>query len=256
MIAVASVRQQCRRANTRRRALRCHARTLASHPMTGRSSSSSSSGVGGAGTGRYNLRARRGGRVVGVVAAAAVPERRRGLCPLLCLAEDQPEFFRVEILARLDPAARAMLWRAAPLCRAAVESSCLPRAGRLSRFSWNNQLAEEGEEVLLELRDFVGSVQLIAWAKDNGCSWNWAVCAHAADGGHLEVLKWARAHGRQWTKSALTCASAASGEGTWSLSTWSCPWDRMTCVNAAQGGHLETLAWARALGCAWWGGAG
>ena len=44
--------------------------------------------------------------------------------------------------------------------------------------------------------------------------------------GHLEVLKWARAHG--------------------------CPWDESTCVNAtyaAKKGHLEVFKWARARGC-------
>jgi hypothetical protein len=42
-------------------------------------------------------------------------------------------------------------------------------------------------------------------------------------GGHLEVLKWARAN--------------------------DCPWDFRTCAFAAKGGHLETLKWARANGC-------
>ena len=41
--------------------------------------------------------------------------------------------------------------------------------------------------------------------------------------GHLEVLKWARAHG--------------------------CPWDESTCAKAAMNGHLEVLQWARAHGC-------
>jgi len=47
-------------------------------------------------------------------------------------------------------------------------------------------------------------------------------CSFAAAGGHLEVLKWARAHGGKWEK---------------------------TCASAAWGGHLEVLQWARAQGC-------
>ena len=42
-------------------------------------------------------------------------------------------------------------------------------------------------------------------------------------GGHLEVLKWARANG--------------------------CPWDWWTCANAAAGGHLEV--WAHENDCPW-----
>jgi hypothetical protein len=47
-------------------------------------------------------------------------------------------------------------------------------------------------------------------------------CAWAADGGHLEVLQWARANGA--------------------------PWNKLTCAAAAGGGHLEVLQWARANG--------
>jgi len=41
------------------------------------------------------------------------------------------------------------------------------------------------------------------------------VCINAALGGHLEVLQWARANG--------------------------CPWDIRTCHAAAEGGHLKVL---------------
>ena len=51
------------------------------------------------------------------------------------------------------------------------------------------------------------------------------LCRFSAKGGHLAVLKWARAHG--------------------------CPWDEMTCSGAALNGHLEVLQWPRAHGCPW-----
>jgi hypothetical protein len=59
----------------------------------------------------------------------------------------------------------------------------------------------------------------------NGCPWDKWTCAYAAEGGHLEVLEWARANG--------------------------CPWDKWTCRLAAEGGQLETLKWARENGCPW-----
>ena len=30
-----------------------------------------------------------------------------------------------------------------------------------------------------------------------------------------------------------------------------CPWDEETCAQAAYGGHLQVLQWARANGCPW-----
>ena len=46
------------------------------------------------------------------------------------------------------------------------------------------------------------------------------LCPFSARGGHLAVLKWARAHGY--------------------------PWDGMTCARAAENRHLEVLQWAKA----------
>ena len=77
--------------------------------------------------------------------------------------------------------------------------------------------------VKLQVEEFVGSVQLLAWAKENGCPWVVRVCMWAAKYGQLEVLQWAREH--------------------------HCPWDARTCTFAAQYGHLAVLKWAREHGC-------
>ena len=68
-----------------------------------------------------------------------------------------------------------------------------------------------------------GYLNLIKWARTNGCPWDVYTCSYAADGGHLEVLKWARAN--------------------------RCPWNEWTCSCAAIGGHLEVLQWAISNGC-------
>ena len=52
---------------------------------------------------------------------------------------------------------------------------------------------------------------------------NESVCSNAANGGHLNVLEWARENG--------------------------CPWDYDTYVKAASEGHLEVLKWLRENGC-------
>ena len=76
------------------------------------------------------------------------------------LLVELPDVVRYEILSRLDPTSRALLRRAGRGCRAAVEAAVsLPRAGSgVSRFTRG---------------DFEGTAALLAWAKANGCPWDW-----------------------------------------------------------------------------------
>ena len=71
----------------------------------------------------------------------------------------------------------------------------------------------------------------------------------AAENCHLEVLKWARAKICPWDE--LTCNNAA--ENGYLEQKWvrpDCyPWDEWTCDNAARNGHREVLMWTRANGC-------
>ena len=153
----------------------------------------------------------------------------------------------------------------------AVAASVLPQAG-------------SEEDVELTLLDFVGSIQMLKWAKEEGCPWNERTCATIALGGHLvvlkwardhkcpwgvntcgfaaktgnlEMLKWARAHNAPWDRT--TCEYAASG-GHLEVLKWlrgdhdvqnACPWDKWVCASAAEGGHLEVLKWLRECGCPW-----
>jgi hypothetical protein len=89
---------------------------------------------------------------------------------------------------------------------------------------------------------YVHRVELLNWARANGCPWNEKTCATVTEGGHLEVLQWARANGCQWC--AETCYWAASG-GHMEVLQWArangCEWDASTCSEAANGGHLDVL---------------
>jgi hypothetical protein len=64
-----------------------------------------------------------------------------------------------------------------------------------------------------------GHLEVLQWARANGCEWNVYTCLEAAKGGHLAVLQWARANG--------------------------CPWDRPTCLEAAPAGS-EAREWIQA----------
>eukprot|EP00873_Tetraselmis_striata_P038495 jgi/Tetstr1/458759/TSEL_045144.t1 len=101
--------------------------------------------------------------------------------------------------------------------------------------------------------DPVGDVESRRWTLSSKiCEWAANCGAAAAQEGHLDVLQWAREQGCPWDE--VTCAEAA-GEGNLEVLQWAraqgCPWDDRTCFWAAKGGHLAALQWARAQGCPW-----
>ena len=95
-----------------------------------------------------------------------------------------------------------------------------------------------------------GHLEVLKWARQNGCPWGKGTCQAAAKGGHLEVLQWLRRNGCEWDEN--TCAWAASA-GRLETLRWArengCPWNEKACMYAAKGGHLETLMWLEENGC-------
>jgi hypothetical protein len=82
---------------------------------------------------------------------------------------------------------------------------------------------------VVRLSDFdVTSVAMLKWAHANGHPWSKRIC-HRAQGGHLEVLQWAREQDPPCTE-FFRCLRA---------------WSWMTCTLAAEERHLEFLQWAR-----------
>ena len=192
------------------------------------------------------------------------------------MLEEWADVLAAEVLTQLDPTDLAIFARVGPASRTVVVASGLPRAGT-------------GGGALLEVEDFVGSAERLAWARDNGCPWNagtsavaarsghlevlrWArehgcewdadTCAEAAEAGHLEVLKWAREQGCPWVEvdeedadDIMNCCACAAKGGHLDVLKWlreqDCPWDAWTCASAAENGHLELLKWARQHGCPW-----
>jgi hypothetical protein len=76
---------------------------------------------------------------------------------------------------------------------------------------------------------------VIKWARaTNKGDWRSSTCAHAAAGGRLEILQWARANGCEWD--AFTCESAAHN-GHLDVLQWAvangCEWDARVCFNLA-----------------------
>jgi hypothetical protein len=63
-----------------------------------------------------------------------------------------------------------------------------------------------------------GYLEVLQWARANGCPWDEYTCSYAAKCGQLGVLQWARANG--------------------------CPWDWVQWMSkASENGHLDVQAW-------------
>ena len=206
-------------------------------------------------------------------------EREAARVPILeRFVEEAPDVFNRHVLPRLDDGDLAVLAMVNQKMREFVFAS--PVGDVRDVAAVRRQLAR--------VRNFVGSVGRMAWAKERGCPWDkdtfeciaefgnvevakWAkergcvseldvhpdLCYKAASGGQLEMLQWLRANGAPWDGfrwNEKTCAVAAEG-GHLEVLQWArangAPWDYMTCAHAARGGHLEVLQWARANGAPW-----
>lgn len=43
-----------------------------------------------------------------------------------------------------------------------------------------------------------GHLEVLVWARENGCDWDASTCSAAAENGHLAVLNWVRENGCDW----------------------------------------------------------
>ena len=97
-----------------------------------------------------------------------------------------------------------------------------------------------------------GHLDVLKYLRKKRCEWDETTCLGAAKGGHLDVLKYARKHGCPWDD--RTCTNAAWG-GHLDMLKYAhengCPWDETTCLFAAKGGHLDVLKYAHKNGCPW-----
>ena len=60
-----------------------------------------------------------------------------------------------------------------------------------------------------------GHLEVLQWARAQGCPWDWRTCAWAARNGHLEVLQWARAHGCRWDEATCAYAGCHATNNNW-----------------------------------------
>lgn len=126
-------------------------------------------------------------------------------------------------------------------CRAAVSATALPRAGL-------------EPELPLKLKDFVDTVDHLAFAKNNGCPWEEKTLTAVIEaGGAVDVLRWAREeHGCPWDERTAACAARHARLDVLAfLRESDCPYDWTACASAAKGGHLDALKYLRSRGYPW-----
>ncbi len=98
-----------------------------------------------------------------------------------------------------------------------------------------------------------GHLNILKWTNENGCFCPDLFTSDiAAKNGHLHILKWFDENGFDWNHNI--CSNAALG-GQLEILKWAREkdfyWDESTCANAAKYGHLECLIWAYENGCEW-----
>jgi hypothetical protein len=131
-------------------------------------------------------------------------------------------------------------------------STIAAREGYLSLLQWGAsgpQYFHCGEETTTNAAEG-GHLEVLKWLRWHWCPWNeQLVSIHAARGGHLEMLKWTRENKCDWD--ARACAAAAQ-HGHFELLKWArengCPWDYWTANNAAARGDIAMLEWVHSQG--------
>ena len=99
-----------------------------------------------------------------------------------------------------------------------------------------------------------GHLELLKWAREQGCPVNQHVCIHKAiECGHLDVLRWLH-HNQKFTIPKDACLIAAS-RGHLDMLKWLheyqhyCRLDERSCTMAASRGHLRVLKWLNDKNC-------
>ena len=95
-------------------------------------------------------------------------------------------------------------------------------------------------------------LEVIKWWRKVGFDWTDTSCQLITFHGRLNILKWAFAHGCPLT---VTAVNNAAMDGDMDTLEWlqanRCPWDEGTCATAAAAGRLDVLKFLRKSGCPW-----
>jgi hypothetical protein len=179
----------------------------------------------------------------------------------------------------------------APLSPSLAHEAAWQWEGCLEKLRWLRTIGCPWDERVLEAFASKGELEHMQWAREHGCPWGKGICERASGSGlaghgrSIEVLKWLRANGCEYTGWEMVepfetgCLDVlqwlradgcpwepgrrlgsfglmrAAAHGQLAALVWAraegCPWDPHTCNAAAKNGHLDVLQRAHANGCPW-----
>lgn len=117
--------------------------------------------------------------------------------------------------------------------------------GRFVCKRWNSAIGRL--DIKQEITLFMGDFDLFLWALKNKCPLGEYASSEAAKKGNLRILEWLESKGHI-QKDTWLCAEAALG-GHIHVIAWArkrgYPWDKMACQNAAYENHFDLLKWLR-----------
>jgi hypothetical protein len=137
------------------------------------------------------------------------------------------------------------------VCRAAT------KGGHLEAFRW--VMGQEGcrwDEGICASVAEEGHMHILKWARDNGYGWYLSASARAAKARRFEVLRWASdVWPTSWGGTSTSICNAAAQGGHIEILRWArgkgCPWDATMYEHA---NSFDVMDWAWENGCPWYEG--
>ena len=91
-----------------------------------------------------------------------------------------------------------------------------------------------------------GRLEILEWARELNCPWDWRICWIAALHEHFKLLVWAYENGCPWDSRTTRAATAHNNlEMLEFLKRNGCPWDEYAAEEAAKKGNIEVLKWLK-----------
>eukprot|EP00953_Heterococcus_sp_UTEX-ZZ885_P014120 8037-Heterococcus_DN1.PRE.4 len=96
-----------------------------------------------------------------------------------------------------------------------------------------------------------GHLELLRCLHESGCPWNLgAICARAVESGSIEVLQYLKREGAVFNEGVMTAAAEAGKLHICQyLRAEQCPWDASACTGTVYTGSVDALRWLREQGC-------
>ena len=135
------------------------------------------------------------------------------------------------------------------------QSTCIQasRDGRLEALMWARSRGCDWGPNVCSLSAMYGHFHVLKWAKENGCEWNSATLCGAAARGRIDILDWSLENDCPSVNDVNVCASAASGSHLrvlkWLREERGFAWDAGTLAFAAEAGCYPIVEYCLSQGC-------